>query len=208
MIINPYAFGIPETDPYWSDVYALLPFDSALNQEVSGKSTWSVLVGSTGSTSPMLSGDYGDSQFRIFSSGTVAIGARDFTIEGRFRPTDSSANYQALWYVPGAAIYYKDGKLHWYQGGIRCESAALTIGTTYTFMVSRASGTVRLFINGVKSSTDYASSPSIGTSQINIGSNSAGGELSNCDLDEIRMTLDVARETANYTPRTTPFPRG
>jgi len=197
-----------ETDPYWANVYALLPFDGALNQEVSGNSAWTTTSGSTGSASPMLSGNYGDAQFRIRSNASVAIAARQFTIEGWLRPTDSSSAYQTIWHVPGAAIYYRNGKLHWYQGGIRCESAALTIGTVYPFMVSRdGGGTVRLFVNGTKSASDYASSPSIGTSQISIGKNSDGGEWSNCDLDEIRITFDVCRETASYTPRTTPFPR-
>lgn len=197
-----------ETDPHWANVYALLPFDSAINQEVSGNSVWSSLVGSTGSASPMLSGNYGDGQFRIMSTASVAIGTRQFTIDGWFRPTDSSAAYQTIWFFGNVGIYYRNGKLHWYQSGIRCESAALTIGAVYSFAVTRdGSGTVRLFVGGNKSVADYAASGSISTGQINIGANLYGRELSNCDIDEVRITLDVCRYTSTYTPRTTPFPR-
>lgn len=203
----PSGGGGAETDPHWANVYALLPFDSALNQEVSGNSTWSIQAGSTGSSPVLLDGNFGDGPFRINSSSTISIGTRDFTFEGWIRPTNSSTAYQAIVYAPAAAIYYRNGKLHWYQSGIRCESASLTIGTAYHFMVTRSSGTVRLFINGVKSATDYASSPSIASGFIFIGVNATASEVSNCELDEIRLTLDVARETSNFTPRTTPFPR-
>lgn len=196
-----------ETDPYWANVYALLPFDSALNQELSGNSAWSSLVGSTGSASPMLYGNYGDAQFRIRSNASVAIASRQFTIEGWLRPNDSSTAYQTIWFCGNVGIYYRNGKLHWYQSGIRCESSALTVGVVYPFAVTRSGGTVRLFVAGNKSATDYSSSSSITTGQINVGANNVVGEWSNCDIDEVRITLDVCRYTSNYTPRTTPFPR-
>lgn len=210
MIINPYSFGVHETDPYWSDVYALLPFDSALNQEVSGNSTWSVLAGATGSVTPVLSDNYGAAQFHIRSSSSVTIAARQFTVEGWVRPSDSSSSYQTIWNAGSTAgIFYRYGKLHWYQGGIRCESGALTIGMAHAFSVSRdSSGIVRLFVNGIKSPADYHGSASIATANMDIGENFLGGEISNCDIDEVRITLDVCRYTSNYTPRTTPFPRG
>lgn len=166
------------------------------------------MAGAIGSSTPVLSGNYGDALFRIRSNASVAIASRQFTVEGWFRPNDSSSAYQTIWFCGDTGIYYRNGKLHWYQGGIRCESAALTIGTVYPFMVSRDSGgTVRLFVGGTKSATDYASSPSITTEQINIGANKDNSEYSNCDIDEIRITFDVCRETASHTPRTTPFPR-
>lgn len=207
MIINPYAFGQAETDPHWANVYALLPFDSALNQEVSGNSAWSSISGSISSASPMIGGSYADAQFRVRTTASVAIGSRDFTIETFIRPSNSNSNYQSIWHMTGVAIYYRDGKVHWYQGGIRAESASLTVGDVHAIMVTRASGTVRVFVNGVKSASDYSGSASIATNQMSIGANSTGGEWSDCDQDEFRITLDVARETSNYTPRTTPFPR-
>jgi hypothetical protein len=184
-----------------------LPFDSALNEEVSGNSTWLAISGVVDDEAPMLSGNYAAASFNVQSSEVIAIGAQDFTIEGWCRPTNSNSNYQTLWYTPGAAVYYRNGKIHWYQGGIRCESASLTIGTTYHFMATRESGTVRLFINGVESATDYSASPSIATNGMSVGVNTAYGEPSDCDQDEVRITIGVARETANFTPRTTPFPR-
>lgn len=207
MIINPYVFGPTETDPYWANVYALLPFDSSLNQEVSGASTWTTISGSISSASPMLSGSYAAARFNCRSASSVAIGTQDFTIEGWCRPTNSNPDYQSLWYMPGAALYYRNGKIHWYQGGIRCESGALSIGALHAWMVSRESGVVRVFVNGVKSATDYSGSASIATNPMSVGANTANGEPSDCDSDEVRVTIGVARETANYTPRTTPFPR-
>lgn len=196
-----------ETDPYWANVYALLPFDGALNQEVSGNSAWTTISGATGSASPMLSGNYAVARFNVRSSATLAVGSQDFTVEGWCRPTNSNSNYQSLWFMPGAAVYYRNGKIHWYQGGIRCESGPLTIGALHAWMVSRASGVVRIFVNGTKSASDYTGSASIATNRMSVGANTANAEPSDCDIDEVRITIGVARETANYTPRTTPFPR-
>lgn len=196
-----------ETDPYWANVYALLPFDTALNQEVSGASSWTTISGATGSASPLLSGNYGAARFNVRSDASVSIGTQDFTIEGWARPTNINAKYQALWSTPYVSLYYRNGKIHWYQGGIRCESAALTVGTTYPWMVSRSAGIVRVFVGGIKSASDYSGGGSIATSPMNIGANPSNVEHSDCDIDEVRITIGVARETANYTPRTTPFPR-
>lgn len=204
-----------ETDPYWSNVYALLPFDSATNEEVSGNSTWVADSGITGSSITVLDGNYLDAVYyapdgknaRISSSSTVALGSRDFTIECWVKMAAGGSSYKAIWTMPGAGLFARNGQVIWYQGGIRAPSASVVDGDIYHVMVTRESGTIRLFVNGVKSSTDYPGSASIATNKMYVGADASYSSGYGSSIDEMRITLDVARETANFTPRTTPFPR-
>lgn len=204
-----------EADPYWPNVYALLPFDSATNQEVSGNSAWDADSGATGSSITVLDGNYFDAVYyapdgknaRISSSSTVALGSRDFTIECWVQMLAAGSGYKCIWTMPGAGLFTRNGQVIWYQGGAWAPSATVTDGDIYHLMVTRESGTVRVFVNGVKSATDYAGSASIATNKMYIGADAAFGSGYGNKIDEMRITLDVARETANFTPRTTPFPR-
>jgi len=79
--------------------------------------------------------------------------------------------------------------------------------------VTRASQTIRLFINGVVDANtlvlagaiNAASFPSIGGGRNTI-SDSVTGYYLNGYLDDLRITKGVARYTANFTPPTLPFP--
>ena len=75
---------------------------------------------------------------------------------------------------------------------------------------TRASGTVRLFLNGaVVASAVYADPvPCIGyLGDVYIGAISrASGYFFNGYIDDLRITKGVARYTANFTPPTAPFP--
>lgn len=204
-----------ETDPYWANVYALLPFDSVTNQEVSGNSTWSADVGVLGSSPTVLDGNFFDAVYytpsgsnsRISSSTTVAVGTRDFTIECWVKMNAGGSAYRCIWTMPGAGLFARNGQVIWYQGGTRAPSASVVDGDIYHVMVTRESGTVRLFVNGIKSATDYSGSASIATNKMYVGADAAYASGYGNSIDEMRITLDVARETANFTPRTTPFPR-
>jgi len=207
--------GVVETDPYWANVYALLPFDSSTNQELSGNSAWNADVGVIGSAEVILDGPYFQGGYyvpasqnsRVSSVDTVAVGSRDFTIECWVKMAAGGSSYKAIWTMPGAGLFAQSGTVLWYQGGIRAQSAPVTDGIVYSVAVTRQSGTVRVFVNGVKSASDYAGSASIATNKMYIAADAAYGSSYGERIDEMRITLDVARYTSNYTPRTTPFPR-
>lgn len=86
------------------------------------------------------------------------------------------------------------------------------LNTWYHIAVSRVSGQVRAFVDGVQvgsttANTDSFSGSVAASKPLYIGSlNYTGVELSlNGFLDEIRLTKGVAWYTANFTPPSAPF---
>jgi hypothetical protein len=79
--------------------------------------------------------------------------------------------------------------------------------------VTRASQTIRLFINGVVDANtvvlagvvNSASFPSIGGGR-STGSDTVSGYYLNGYIDDLRITKGIARYTANFTPPAAPFP--
>jgi hypothetical protein len=87
-------------------------------------------------------------------------------------------------------------------------NGSLASNTWYHIAVTRASGTLRIFVDGVLSNstsntTNLSSTVALEIgNQVNLG---AGGTL-NGYLDDIRITKGYARYTANFTPPTAAFP--
>jgi hypothetical protein len=85
-------------------------------------------------------------------------------------------------------------------------STALTTGTWIHIAATRASGTLRLFQNGilVGSAANTVDFTNTGTG-VYIGRASDSGEEINGYIDELRITKGYARYTANFTPPTEAF---
>jgi hypothetical protein len=90
-------------------------------------------------------------------------------------------------------------------GNILTYAWSPSTGTWYYITITRASGTLRMFINGnivasTSNSTNFASSGGV---QIGIGAsfNSLNGYL-----DDLRITNGIARYTTNFTPPTAALP--
>jgi len=90
-------------------------------------------------------------------------------------------------------------------------TVTISINQWYHLAVARASGTTRMFVDGVQTgdawsdSTSYTvqgSRPAIGAN----GENPGGSSPFNGHMDEIRITKGIARYTANFTPSTFQFP--
>jgi hypothetical protein len=74
------------------------------------------------------------------------------------------------------------------------------IGTWYRIAVSRVSGTVYLFINGVLEDSGLNSGNISSTNPVRLaGYQPANSDFFNGHLDEFRATKGVGRYTANYT---------
>lgn len=101
----------------------------------------------------------------------------------------------------GAFIYFT-------AGATRISSGSISANTWYHFAVSRVSGITRMFVNGIKVGVDYVDSNSYLISAPIIGS--AGSWISGYDfvgyMDDIRITKDVGRYAANFTPPQQAFP--
>lgn len=104
------------------------------------------------------------------------------------------------------------GKIGWSDGvAWRESSGSIPLSQWVHVAVTRASGVVRIFINGVG---NYSASHPIDLAGARVmqigafeayGSNPVGGFFGGF-LDEIRITKGLARYTANFTPPTEPFP--
>ena len=201
-----------------SDVRWLLNFTNAgiydgtmkNNLETVGNAQISTAVVKYGSGSMFFDGT-GD--YLVTPSSPVnTLGSGDFTIEFWAYPSNTSAGYRAL--VSSENYNGTTGGWSTYQNGTAIEvwltsgqvinaTSVLTATTWQHIALSRASGTVRLFVNGT--SVASASSSAEWTGQrIFIGDNNVSGTdyFFNGYLDDIRITRGYARYTGNFTPQT------
>jgi len=162
------------------------------------------------------------------------FGTGDFTVEGWFYFTDINTNQRALVALGdganGSGPVYNSWTLAYrgtdasnqfmfyrYDGTeyvFTTTGAPLSANTWTHIAVCRASGTLRIFVNGA---SYYSASNSINYSAVNTNplrvalgyygppSGYSGPRYWAGFIDEIRITK-AARYTANFTPQTAPFP--
>lgn len=219
------------TDPYWANVVALLHFDgtngSTTFTDSKGLHTWTAAGSAVLFTSEKkfgtASGDFrasGGTYITTTSHADFGFGTGDFTIEGQnFYSPGTSGVFQCMFdnrsaSNEGIGIYNGDSSSHPYLDAYNASSIIASSSTSGNFgfgvwdhwAVTRASNTLRGFINGtqvfsITDSRTYASS-----AQPYIGNSYALSQPSRSLLDEIRITKGVARYTANFSPPTAPFP--
>lgn len=104
------------------------------------------------------------------------------------------------------------GKIGWSDGvAWRESSGSIPLSQWVHFAVTRASGVVRIFINGVENYSASHPIDMVGARVMQIGAfeadgpNPVGGFFGGF-LDEIRITKGAARYTANFTPPIEAFP--
>jgi hypothetical protein len=137
----------------------------------------------------------------------------NFTIEFWLYPSNTSSGYRALVSsenypatTGGWSLYQSGTSIEFWMNGsgsaIINATSAITAGTWQHLALCRASGTLRLFINGT-SVASVSNSTSLTGQQIWIGdNNSSGGGLYvyNGYMDDLLITKGVARYTTNFTP--------
>jgi hypothetical protein len=80
-----------------------------------------------------------------------------------------------------------------------------TIGVWYHLALTRQSGTVRMFLNGVQEGTSVVESTNLATEWAMISDFTEGSELKGY-MDEFRLSKGVARYTSNFAVPTSAFP--
>jgi hypothetical protein len=126
------------------------------------------------------------------------------------RPTNTQDNSPTL-YIPSSAA---GGALSYYTGGAnRIVGTTLAANTWYFIALSRASGSTKLFLDGVQIGSTFTDSISYvntsGRPWIGAFSDSTTPTTQaslNGYIDDLRITKGVARYTSNFTPPTLPFP--
>jgi hypothetical protein len=237
-LLNPYRFGAAApTDPNFANVSLLLHgnadgsgniVDSSLSPKTVSKfgnaasATPPAYPNSNSAFSSAIAFD-GTNDYLTANNSDLALGTNDFTIEFWVRRSVSTSRAEVV-------IDYRTAEpqsnIHVYlnpdSGGIYTArvyvngadritgTTTLAVNTWYHLAVSRASGQVRLFINGVQNGSAYLDSSNYSSSSLAICGRFAqfgGSYLSpNGFIDELRITKGIARYTANFTPPTAPFP--
>lgn len=208
------------TDPYFSSVSLLLNGDGT-----NGSTTFTDL-----SSSPKVITAYGTTQISTTQKkfGTASLlfdgsgdylslsantafnfGTGDFTVELWIK-TNIKINYQSIFISADASLWLHTdsaGNLIYGAGsgdrltgyGQVCDDA------WHHIAITRFSGTVRLFIDGVQKDTTSNTTSINLTTPITIGTYSSSRYYTGY-IDDLRITKGVARYTANFTPPTAALP--
>lgn len=147
------------------------------------------------------------------------FGSGDMTIEC-WAYFNSVSGYQTLVDFRGGSfgtssfvLWVDAGTLSFFAGAYSGASpvlsgGAISTGQWYHIVVSRSSGTTKLFVNGTQTATTtnawaqtFSSTDVLGLG----GTTNLTGNFLNGYIDDLRITKGVARYTANFTPPTAAF---
>jgi len=191
-------------------------FDNAMMNDLetvgNAQISTSVKKYGTGSIALDGTGDY----LRPNAQLPFAFNTGDFTIEfwvyansvsGYFTFYDS--RYPAV--SAGFVLFYNAGFNYYTQAGSLISGGTLSTSTWTHVALCRASGSVRLFVNGTQVGSTATDTASYGIASVQpngpfIGSNYVPADYLNGYLDEFRVTKGFARYTANFTPPTAALP--
>jgi hypothetical protein len=161
------------------------------------------------------SGDY----LTTSSSSNLALGSGDFTIEMWVNPANTSSAYRALvasdayaGTTNGWSVYQNGTNIEMYYaatgGGatpnIFTATSALVANAWQHVAISRSSGTLKCFVNGVQVAS-VSNSINFTGNIIYIGDNNAGNYFYNGYLSNIRIVKGTAVYTSAFTPPTAPL---
>lgn len=140
------------------------------------------------------------------SSATPAtFGTGDFTIEGWIKPSGFSGNSILLYSGNGGFLLYfnSTGRLvvsHWGVADYITTSTAISTTNWTHFAVTRASGTLRLFLNGSQTNS-VSNSANFNSSTFLLGwDNSVSNAKYNGQIQNLLTYNNQALYTSNFTP--------
>jgi len=178
------------------------------NLETVGNAQISTVQSKFGGSSMYFDGT-GDYLKSVPSAGNI-LRAGNFTIEFWLYPSDTNSAYRAL--VSSENYANTTGGWSLYQYGTSIEfwispgvsvtinaTSAITASTWQHLALCRASGTLRLFINGT-SVASVSNSTELTGQEIWIGDNNSGSYFYNGYIDDLRITKGYARYTTTFTP--------
>lgn len=223
----------PVSDPFFANVAVLLHFDGTpadVTTTDSSSNGFTVTVVGTSEisntqakfvTSTSVPAD--QCGWAIADDPALELGNGDWTIEGWFYPTLGTGGDQVLlckwatgaiswllvWNPTTPQMYF--GRNTNAGANFPTQAGGLTVNTWNHVAVSRDGANVRIFVNGVglagnptnigvETFDNNASPFSVGHIPANPGTGFRGF------VDDVRLTVGVARYTANFTPPVAAFP--
>jgi hypothetical protein len=207
-------------DPLWSSVRLLMPLDTNTNDFRSGAGITVTAFGNAaiatsspkfGAGSLLLDGN-GDYLQIVDGLNEIVSGTGDFTLEMWVRPAALLIEGQYLFdtrasQIAGYGVYLTSSSTIVYSESALVTGSALTAGQWQHVAVCRASGTLRLFVNGSVAGSPVANTTDFASNRIFLGRSFA--DLSpywfDGSIDDVRYT-SAARYTATFTPPTSANP--
>jgi hypothetical protein len=214
----PANIGGPPTDPDFASVSLLLHMEGSdgsttfTDSSSNGRSVFSnggaqisTVRSKYGTGSCLLNGNF------LTTTVPGGLGAGDFTIEMWFYATTTSLflfNTRTNGTSGDGIDMLENGRISTANAFIVSSSMTFVQNTWNHFAITRESGTITRWLNGISTGTGINNSNFSG-SNFYIGGNnlpSLNQGYLNGNLDEVRITVGIARYTANFTPPTEPFP--
>jgi len=222
----------PATDPDFANVGHLLHMNGAngsttyINSSASGLNVGVTGVAQStaqfkfGSASTLFSGGfYHNLTVPTGASSLYSFGSGDWTVElWLYLETHTGVRRQVTQWVngggaaPGIAVTASNTVGIVDAGGTQVAGSTVpSLNTWHHIALTRASGTHRVFLNGVQEGGTFFNNSAYTNAVMLVGLNTDGGAGlgttgNNAYVDELRITANVARYTANFTPPTAAFP--
>lgn len=219
------------SDPYWSNVSLLLAMDGSNGSTTftdSSNNAFAVTVTGDAQVSTAQS-KFGESglfdgtgdRLEVSSNAAFAFGTGDFTVELFFRLTSIKTAAQGFVNVntSGGFSFYYNGSDGFFGGAnsfrvsnrssnLITQSQALSTGVWYHAAVSRAGGTMRLFLDGAQIAS-VSNTTNFAQGVLQIGGTSDGSTWTiDGHLDDLRITKGVGRYTQAFTAPVAAHPIG
>ena len=155
-------------------------------------------------------GDY----LQFATNAALAFGTGDFAAECWVNFSTNNGTYNPFVRVDGSGTFdfgydFSTAQLkHSGAGAIFAVSQTFTAGIWYHVALTRASGSCRLFVNGIQVGTTVTgNTDNYGSSAFKVGASSySGAHVMAGYIDDLRVTKGYARYVANFTPPTQAFP--
>lgn len=230
LLLVPIAAAGAETDPHFANVVSLLHFNGA-----DGSNTFTDVKGKIWTASGNAQLDTAQLKFGTASglfdgvsdyistgaSADFAFGTGDFTVECWVRPDVSPTNAQE--YLVGNYVGATTGRWGFLLDATRTklqfrhadttvisQNATINVSAWNHVAVTRASGTLRLFVGGTQLAADLTFADNLSASAIVAIGSTAPNFPNDTELkgwiDDMRITKGVARYTGNFAVPTTQFP--
>jgi hypothetical protein len=136
--------------------------------------------------------------------------ARDFTVEWWQKLATTNTTYGSVATNSNGGLRSSNGILQIFGGGVSNVAAtAVPFSTDWQHIaITKTSSDVFLFLNGTRFSNNASNQQGVvSCDRFDIGrTNQSHPNSFSGYIDEFRVTLGIARYTANFTPPTAPFP--
>lgn len=158
----------------------------------------------SGGYSTYFPGPTGTAAYLTTPSAAISIGTGDFTYEAWIYDVIGDSSWRAIispqYNANGIGFFTVSGRLSAWGSGELLVGPTFSTNEWHHVALTRESGTLYMYLNGVKHGTSVANSYNLTNSTYQVGANGAGGETFYGYIADARVVNGNAIYTANFTP--------